>query len=393
MSRNSKRGCLIGAAIVIAGGLLAALLLYRSFSRQVNLAGTLGGAAEAAVVVPAGFQVNVFASGLDNPRFMAVGPDGQLYVAERGRNRIVALPDADGDGVADEVRLFAGELNSPHSLVYHEGRWFVGVPTGIVALVDEDGDGTADQQTTLVDDYPTAGHSTRTVAFLPDGRLAVSIGSSCNVCVEEDARRAAIVVYDVQPDGSLSGERVYAGGLRNAVGLDIHPLTGELWASNNGRDLLGDDLPPETVYVVRDGADYGWPYCHSGSLVDPDLGFDGACAGVEAPVVAMQAHSAPLGIAFYAGTQFPAGYQGDLFIAFHGSWNRSEPTGYKIVRLDLVDGVPAGAVTDFATGWLLADGTVVGRPAGVTVGADGALYISDDKGGYIYRISYTGQTR
>src|SRR5690606_15968402 len=145
-------------------------------------------------------------------------------------------------------------------------------------------------------------------------------------------RRAAIVIYD-GPDGN--GERVFARGLRNAVGLAIHPQTGELWATNNGRDLMGDDLPPENVYVVRDGADYGWPICHSGDIVDPDMGSPGAWEGVEQPVVEMQAHSAPLGLTFYDGEMFPEEYRGDLFIAFHGSWNRSVPTGYSVVRLPM----------------------------------------------------------
>jgi glucose/arabinose dehydrogenase len=155
--------------------------------------------------------------------------------------------------------------------------------------------------------------------------------------------------------------------------------------------MMGDDLPPENVYIIRDGADYGWPACHSGDLVDPELGTEDACSGVEQPVVEMQAHSAPLGLTFYDGAMFPEEYHGDLFIAFHGSWNRSEPTGYKVVRLPFANGEPAGAVVDFATGWLDEEsGAVDGRPVGVLVGADGALYVSDDKGGYIYRIRYEG---
>jgi glucose/arabinose dehydrogenase len=262
----------------------------------------------------------------------------------------------------------------------------VGVPSGVVRLRDTDGDGVADQRETIIDDYPTGGHSTRTVVFLPDGRMVVSVGSSCNACEEEDERRAAILIYD-GPEGG--GERVYASGLRNAVGVAVHPQTGELWASNNGRDLMGDNGPPENIYAVRDEVDYGWPYCHSGDIVDPDLGTDGACEGVGQPVVEMQAHSAPLGIAFYTGQLFPEEYQGDLFIAFHGSWNRSVPTGYKVVRLPFKDGQPASAVEDFAMGWL--DGqsnNVSGRPVDVLVGADGALYVSDDKAGFVYRIWY-----
>lgn len=370
--------------IVIAGG----AWVYTRFGRQVNLVGSTGEGGVANVQVPAGFEVGVFAEGLTGPRFIAFGPDGVLYVADRGAGRIVALPDANADGVADEVRVFAEGLSAPHSLTYHEGAWYVGVPTGVVRLTDSDGDGKADEQTTLIDNYPTNGHSTRTVLFLPDGRMVVSIGSSCNVCEETDPRRAGIVVYNAVG----SGERQFAVGLRNAVGLALHPVTGDLWATNNGRDLLGDDIPPETINLVREGMDFGWPRCQAGDIEDPDFGFPGSCAGVEPPAVKMQAHSAPLGLAFYTGTNFPKDYRGDLFVAFHGSWNRSVPTGYKVVRIPFDGNMPTGEVEDFATGWLdLAANQVTGRPVGLAVGPDGALYISDDKGSVIYRIWWTGQ--
>ncbi len=330
MMRLRRRGCVIPGLILGLGLLVAGLFLYRFVSSQVDLRGAMGEGGVADVRVPAGFQINIFAEGLNGPRFMAVGPDGVLYVADRGNNRIVALPDADGDGMADEIRVFAEGINSPHSLVYQDGRWYVGVPSGVVALEDADGDGVAEVQSTLISNYPTSGHSTRTVLFLPDGRMVVSVGSSCNVCVEEDERRGGIVVYDPLPP---AGEQIYATGLRNAVGLAIRPETGELWATNNGRDLMGDDVPPETVYRVEEGANYGWPFCHSGD---------------------------------------------------------STPVGYEVVRLSFEDGQPAAAVEPFATGWLPEEGAASGRPVGVTVGADGALYISDDKGGFIYRVSYPG---
>ncbi|MCA9968573.1 MAG: sorbosone dehydrogenase family protein [Anaerolineales bacterium] len=379
--------------LLIAGGSIllllvaAAAVLFFLFRDRVNLIGTLGAGEATAVQLPPGFSATLFADDLSGPRFIAFGPDGALYVADRGNDRILALTDTDGDGAADNRRVFADGIDQPHSLVYHEGAWYVGVPSGVVRLADTDGDGAADARTTLIDDYPTGGHSTRTVLFLPDGRMVVSVGSSCNVCTEEDARRAAIVVYD---GPEATGERLFATGLRNAVGLALHPDTGALWATNNGRDLMGDDVPPETVYIVREGEAYGWPTCHSGRIVDPDMGTAAACEGVGAPVVEMQAHSAPLGLAFYTGSSFPAAYQGDLFVAFHGSWNRSTPTGYKVVRIPLDGSTPAGPVEDFATGWLdLEANAVYGRPVGLAVGPDGALYVSDDRGGLIYRIQYT----
>jgi glucose/arabinose dehydrogenase len=372
--------------------LLAGLFLYRYITSRANFVPTAGSGGPAALQLPPGFEVNLFAEGLQGPRFIAFGPDGHLYVADRGNNRIVALPDADRDGKADELRVFAEDLNQPHNLVYYEGAWFVGVPSGVVRLEDTDGDGVADQRATLIDDYPTSGnHRTRTVAFLPDGRMVVSIGSSCNVCEEEDPRRAAVLIYD---GPQATGERLFARGLRNAVGLAVHPQTGELWATNNGRDLMGDDVPPDTVDIVRDGADYGWPRCHAGDVVDPEFGGPDACDGVTQPVARIQAHSAPLGLAFYTGETFPGDYQGDLFIAYHGSWNRSEPTGYKVVRLPVRAGEVAGPIEDFAVGWLDQEtDRASGRPVGLAVGPDGALYVSDDKGGFIYRISYRGSGR
>jgi glucose/arabinose dehydrogenase len=349
----------------------------------------LGSGGEASIDLPPGFEATVFAEGLDEPRFIAFGPDGVLYVAERGNKRIVSLPDMDEDGLADEIRPFAGDLGRAHSLVFHEGSWYTGVPTGVIRLEDTDGDGQADIRDTVVDGIPDSGsHKTRTVAFLPDGRMVLSVGSSCNVCEEEDPRRAAVLVYD-GPGGQ--GERLFASGLRNAVGLAVHPGTGELWATDNGRDMMGNDLPPDTVSVVSEGADYGWPYCHAGEIVDPDYGNASDCEAVTRPAAQLQAHSAPLGLAFYTGHSFPGEYQGDLFIAFHGSWNRSIPTGYKVVRIAIEDGLLSGPVEDFATGWLDEDsGEASGRPVGLAVGPDGALYVSDDKGGFIYRIQHTG---
>jgi glucose/arabinose dehydrogenase len=308
-------------------------------------------------------------------------------VAERAAGRLVALPDEDGDGRADAAVPFAVGLDQPHSLAFHEGAWYVGLPSGIVRLADADGDGAADGAGSLVVGLPSDGsHRTRTVAFLPDGRMVVSVGSSCNVCEEEDPRRAAVLVYD---DERGRGERLFATGLRNAVGLAPHPETGELWATNNGRDLMGDDVPPDTIVIVQDGDDHGWPACHAGTIPDLDFGGPDACDGVAQPEATLQAHTAPLGMVFYDGGAFPEEYRGDLFIALHGSWNRAEPVGYSVVRLPVEDGRAAGPVEPFAEGWYEpATREAFGRPVGLAVGPDGALYVSDDKGGFIYRIRY-----
>jgi glucose/arabinose dehydrogenase len=384
--------------LVLLGFLVAALLgvavfALLTFGGKVNLRAVRGSGGEALLAVPGGFAASVFASDLDGPRFIAFGPDGRLYVADRGADRIVMLPDDDSDGRADGLNVFADEVRRPHSLVHHQGAWYVGVPTGVVRLTDSDDDGVADRRSLLIDSFDPPGlHSTRTVAFLPDGRMVVSVGSTCNVCEERDPRRAAINVYD-DPVGleRATGERLFATGLRNAVGLTIHPETGALWASNNGRDLMGDDLPPETIYEVEEGGFYGWPVCHAGDIVDPDRGFEGACEGVIGPIAKLQAHMAPLGIAFYTGDAFPEEYRGDLFIALHGSWNRSEPVGYSVWRLPLDGSVPSGPAEPFVTGWLEPDGSAPGRPVGLAVGPDGALYVSDDKAGSIYRIAYQSE--
>ena len=337
------------------------------------------------IALPPGFVIGVFASGLNNPRMLAIGPDGQLYAAERSADRIIRLPDLDNDGKADRIQVVADGLAGPSSLAfYQDGSLYIGETRRILRLSEPDTQGVFQQRQVIIDSLPTGGHNTRTVLFSPDWQhLFVSIGSSCNVCEEQDLRRAAIVRYG--PDGS--GEQIYARGLRNAVGITFRPGASELWATNNGRDMLGDDLPPETIYLVREGQDYGWPRCHSGRIIDPDFGSANACQGVPAPIAEMQAHSAPLGLAFYTGSQFPQEYHGGLFVAFHGSWNRTVPTGYKVVFLPFKDGQPV-AVQDFAVGWL-GDKTAWGRPVDVITAPDGSLFVSDDAGGVIYRIFYT----
>lgn len=341
------------------------------------------------VSLPPGFGVSVFAAGLRGPRMMALGPDGELYVAERGAGRIVRLPDRDGDGVAEGTEVVADGLNAPSSIAFYEdGSLYVGETTRILRLSAPDEGGVFQEREAIVDGLPEGGHNTRTVLFSSDWTtLYVSVGSSCNVCDETDERRATIVRYN--PDGS--GEQVYGRGLRNAVGITFRPGTDELWATNNGRDWLGDDLPPETLYVVREGDDAGWPRCHSGRIVDPEFGNPDACEGVLAPAVEMQAHTAPLGLTFYTGEQFPEEYQGDLFVALHGSWNRSVPVGYQVVRIPIDGEGQPGAVQDFASGWLREDGSNWGRPVDVLKASDGSLFVSDDGEGNIYRIFYIGE--
>ncbi len=339
------------------------------------------------ITMPDGFGIGVFASGLNDPRMMAIGPDGLLYAAERGAGRIVRLPDTNQDGQADAIEVIAKDIRNPSSLAFSpDGSLYVAETTRVWRLTNPDAQGVFQERAVIIDDLPGGGHSTRTLLFSPDGsKLYVSIGSSCNVCIESDNRRSTIMQYN--PDGSDG--RIFAKGLRNAVGITFRTGTQEMWATNNGRDNMGDDTPPETVYQVEVGKDYGWPYCHAGTIIDPDFGSSNSCQNIGVPAVELQAHMAPLGLTFYDGTQFPPEYQGSLFIALHGSWNRSVPVGYKIMRVPIING-QAGQAEDFATGWLTANGNVWGRPVDVVVAQDGSMFVSDDGGGVIYRIFFTG---
>ena len=344
--------------------------------------------------LPQGFHVRVFAAGLRSVRWLGLSPDGLIYATLLGEGQIVTLLDADKDGVADGTTIFADNLPGVQGIAFRDGAVYAATQGQIIRLEDTNKDGVADKRDVLADDLPTgSGHATRTIAFGPDGKLYVSVGSSCNVCKESNEKRAAILRYSA--DGKF--EKVYALGLRNAVGILFHPLTQELWATNNGRDNLGDDIPPETIYNVKEGTNYGWPYCYGARILDksqdPPAGF---CEKTGVPAVEMQAHSAPLGLAFYTGSVFPAEFKGDLFVAFHGSWNRSVPTGYKVVRVRFKDNQPDSAagkvlVEDFATGWNVS-GDVWGRPVDPTQAPDGSLLLTDDKAGAIYSIYYKGDT-
>ena len=275
---------------------------------------------------------------------MTVGPGGQLYVAERGGDRILRLPDRDGDGVADRVELAAENLDQPSSLAFHpDGSLYAAETNRVYRLTDPDGDGFFQEREVILENLPSGGHSTRTVLFSPRRRIPLRID---RVLVQRVPGGGLPAGYRdaLPPDGTEVG--IFADGLRNAVGITFQPGTDQLWATNNGRDWLGDDQPPETVYRLEKGDDAGWPWCHAGRIIDPDYGEPGDCQGKLDPVVEMQAHSAPLGLTFYDGEQFPVEYRGDLLIAFHGSWNRTMPTGYKVVRVPLTDGHP-GPVEDF----------------------------------------------
>lgn len=360
---------------IIKGLTILAFLLFT--------AGPSAMSQEGRIILPPGFNIEVYASGLRGPRFMALSPGGVLFVSLLLEGEIMALPDKDGDGRADKAITFAEGLDRPHGLAFRAGFLYVAETGRVLRLWDKDADLRADGRETIVREIPPGGgHWTRTLGFGPDGGLYVSVGSSCNVCEEDDERRATILRFN--PDGS--GGRIFAQGLRNAVGFRWHPRTGELWATENGRDWLGDDLPPDELNRVREGGHYGWPYCFGQRVPDPEYEMASFCRKTVPAAFEFQAHSAPLGLAFYTGDMFPREYRGDLFVAFHGSWNRTVPTGYKVVRVRFKGGEPIEQ-EDFATGWLV-EGKAWGRPVDLLVGRDGALYLTDDRGGRIYRITH-----
>jgi glucose/arabinose dehydrogenase len=339
--------------------------------------------------LPPGFSINLFAK-TESPRMMAFSPGGVLLVTSEASGTVTAFPDPQHRGRASSPVAVVKDLNGPHGIAFHEGHLYVAEITRLVRY-DWDEAHLRAGNAFVIAELPESlgGHMTRTMLFAND-KLYVSAGSSCNVCSEKDHRRAAIL--EMNEDGS--DERIFASGLRNAVGLAFNEKTGTVWATDNGRDWLGDDLPPDEINDLgRSGGDFGWPYCYGNRT--PDTSFGGSaerCRNTVPSTVELPAHSAPLGLVFYTGHMFPAEYQGDLFVAFHGSWNRSVPTGYKVARVKLDDNAKPEKVEDFITGWLppgeTRRGKWMGRPVGLAIAADGSLYISDDGSGSIYRVTW-----
>lgn len=335
---------------------------------------------------PVGFSIGVFAEGLEGPRWMAVGEDGTVYVTLTDAGKVMALRDPEGKGVATEKRLLFKGLDGPHGIALREGKLYLATVRQVL-VAEPDPDGGFERPRVLVDGLPEGGgHPRRTIAFGPDGMLYLTIGSTCNVCEEKNPEHATML--RVAPDGS--GREIFAKGLRNVLGFGWDPRTGVLYGMDNGADLRGDDQPPEKLYRIEEGKDYGWPLCIGPEQPDPLLKPKRDCADVEKPVLAYTAHSVPLGLLFYEGRLFPPEYRGDAFVAFHGSWNRLPPSGYKIARIRFEAGQPV-AIDDFITGFLAPDGrSQFGRPVGLAVAKDGALLVADDDYGIIYRIGFEG---
>ncbi len=347
-----------------------------------------------APLVPEGFEVNLFAEGLSHPRWMLVAPNGDIILAESSEGQLTLLRDADGDGVAELVTPFARGYQRPHGMAFHGGDLYVADQQAVWRLPYQYGATEGRGRVPVTDQGalgPPNGHWTRNIVFAPNAEsFFVAIGSRRNID-EEPEPRATVQRFDADGGNQIT----FAGGLRNPVGIAFHPDTDELYVVVNERDGYGDDLVPDFLTRVQQGEFYGWPYAYLGPHADPEFG-DRRPDLVEitsTPDVLFQAHSAPIGLVFYDGPQFPETYHGDAFVAFRGSWNRGEPTGYKIVRVPFENGRPTGGYENFATGFWRAGDTqaeVFGRPTGLAIAADGSLLIADDAGRAVWRVSYVG---
>lgn len=348
--------------------------------------------ADARLNVPQGFKINIYAEGdFNNPRWMTLAPNGDVFVADSGANKIIILRDTNSDGVADQRFTFTGDVSQPFGMAFNGDWFYVANTDSVVRFKYKTGQTQADGAPEKLIALTRGGynqHWTRNIIFSPDGKkMYVSIGSSGNVDIETDERRAAVSEYN--PDGT--GYRLYASGIRNPIGLDWNPVTKELWTAANERDGLGDKLVPDFVTSVKDGAFYGFPYYYIGQNKDPRRPEEiKLAAPVTVPDVLVESHSAALGLAFYTGKMFPQEYQNDAFVAFHGSWNRDKLTGYKVVRVHMNNGKPVGGYEDFVSGWLPDENSrdVWGRPVGLLVNSDGSLLICDDGANKIWRVSY-----
>ena len=348
-------------------------------------AGALPGIHLDRIQMPPGFKIQLYAHDVPGARSLTMSPDGVLFVGTREEGKVYAILDRNQDQIADEVITIDEDLNMPNGVAFRNGALYVAEVNRILRY-----DGIADhlpqriEPVVINDTFPTdRHHGWKYIAFGPDDMLYIPVGAPCNVCARQDQRYASIM--RMKPDGSAL--EIFAYGIRNTVGFDWHPTTGELWFTNNGRDWMGDDLPPDTLNrAAVKGLNFGFPYCHAGDVPDPEYGNQHRCSEFASPAIKLGPHVAPLGMKFYNGHMFPDAYHNQIFIAEHGSWNRSVPIGYRITRVYLADNKPLRYEV-FADCWLQGD-QAWGRPVDILVMKDGALLVSDDRAGVIYRIAY-----
>jgi glucose/arabinose dehydrogenase len=337
--------------------------------------------------LPEGFKISVYADNLPNARSLALGDKGVVFVGTGKEGKVYAVPDSNGDGIAEPHHLIASDLTMPNGVAYKDGALYVAAISRILRY---------DAITEHLDHPPAPvvvygqfpedkHHGWKYLRFGPDGKLYTAVGAPCNICLPEKDIYTSLVRLNL--DGS--GLEILARGIRNTVGFDWQPQTGVLYFNDNGRDHLGDDVPPDELNRwTSKGEHFGYPYCHGGDIPDPELADGKKCADFTAPVWKYPAHIAPLGMRFYQGQQFPAAYKNQLLVAQHGSWNRTEPQGYKVVLMKLDSQGHVTAEENFISGWLDKDGSVSGRPVDILAMPDGSLLISDDKNGLIYKVGY-----
>jgi glucose/arabinose dehydrogenase len=377
MSRSFKRGW---TGFLVMGVMVGCVMpAPPSMAFDGSLLGNIG--------LPPGFKIAVYADGVENARSLARGPKGTLFVGTRSAGKVYAVVDDNGDQRADRVFTIAEGLTMPNGVAVRDGALYVAEVSRVLRF-----DGIEDrlenppEPVVVSDAFPTdEWHGWKFIRFGPDGVLYVPVGAPCNVCLREDKRYATIM--RMRPDGT--GLEVFASGIRNTVGFDWHPETKELWFTDNGRDWLGDDRPPDELNrAPRKGLHFGFPFVHGQSIVDPEYGDQRGDTEITPPVQELAPHAAALGMRFYTGQMFPAEYRGQIFIAEHGSWNRYElpPSGYRVALVRL-EGNKVVSYVPFAEGWLQGR-EAWGRPVDVLVMPDGALLVSDDRAGVVYRISY-----
>ena len=375
--------------LALGTGLLAASI--------VTAASQQGASPLASLVLPTGFHADVFADGVENAREMALAPGGTVFVGSRSAGKVHAVVDSNGDHKADKVMLIASGLDQPNGVAMRNGALYVATASKLLRFDDiEKHLDAPPAPVTIREDLPNpkTGHSWKFIAFGPDDMLYMSVGAPCNVCTSPPMVSA---IVRMKPDGSDMA--VFAEGVRNSVGFDWQPATHELWFTDNGRDLLGDDVPNDELNVAwKAGLHFGFPYCHQGDVADPQFGAERACSTTEPPVLKLGAHVAAIGFTFYTGNMFPASYKNAAIIAEHGSWNRSTPSGYRVMVAHtegrkvtgyepLVDGFLPG-LTSGSPGGRGAGAAAIGRPADVLQMPDGSILISDDTGNRLIRVSY-----
>lgn len=343
----------------------------------------------AGLTLPAGFSIEIYSADVPNARSLASGPKGTVFVSNRTEDKVYAITDANSDQKADRVRVVASGLDTPNGIAYRNGTLYIAEVGRLLRIDGIDNKLDAPPKPQLVTDKlpKEKHHGWRYLRFGPDGLLYIPIGAPCNLCERDDAIFSTIA--RMKPDGT--GLEVFASGVRNSVGFDWHPETKELWFTDNGRDELGDDLPPcELNRASKAGQHFGFPYCHAGNILDPSFGQGKSCASYEPPAKALGAHVAPLGMRFYTGKMFPAKYHNAMIVAEHGSWNRSRKNGYRVMVAQL-DGNKVVSYEPLVQGWLdEKTDAVSGRPVDIELLDDGSVLVSDDYRGAVYRVTYRG---